>query len=143
MASRFGSVVPLFLLLAGLCFLLSPADVAGDVTVTFVIQKKVEYGRGLVIAGNVTTLGNWAPVSGAQMAVNVTTEQDWSVTVDLDVDVGERVEYKPVITDYGTGDNPTWFSGYNLVFEVPDVDSLVVPIIWPDFSLCHIKEVTN
>ncbi|KAH6559429.1 hypothetical protein KP509_1Z009300 [Ceratopteris richardii] len=86
-------------------------------TVTFVLDYKLVYGNGFVIAGNTSTLGNWTPANALLMQLAAGSESYWLLTVDITS--GTYFEYKPVKVIYNTKAVLEWFYGNNLNLTVP------------------------
>ncbi|KAH6555642.1 hypothetical protein KP509_1Z009500 [Ceratopteris richardii] len=86
-------------------------------TVTFVLDYKLVYGNGFVIAGNTSTLGNWTPANAPLMQLAAGSESYWLLTVDITS--GTYFEYKPVKVIYNTKAVLEWFYGNNLNLTVP------------------------
>ncbi|KAH6559272.1 hypothetical protein KP509_1Z016800 [Ceratopteris richardii] len=86
-------------------------------TVTFVLDYKLVYGNGFVIAGNTSTLGNWTPANAPLMQLAAGSESYWLLT--LDITSGTYFEYKPVKVIYNTRAVLEWLYGNNLNLTVP------------------------
>lgn len=64
--------------------------------VYFKLSKDVEFGKGVYIVGNLKVLGEWKVENGVRMKYG--ENGNWRAAVE--VEAGEKVEYKFVIADF-------------------------------------------
>lgn len=93
--------------------------------ITFLSQRKVEFGRGLYVVGNLPELGQWDPRQSIKL---FWTEGDhWTQTVSfkLPTHKSTTIEYKVIATNYSRVDlaDLEWEQGPNRVIEVAGAGS--------------------
>ncbi|KAH6559273.1 hypothetical protein KP509_1Z016900 [Ceratopteris richardii] len=125
-------------LLAALFFtatFIAPLITSDAATVGFVLNYKLVYGNGFVIAGNTSTLGNWTPEDAPLMQLATGSESYWLLSVDIAS--GTYVEYKPVKVLYDTKQPLQWYNGANLNVTVPE-NGTTVYITWNGSGLSSV-----
>lgn len=66
----------------------------------FIVQRKVSYGRGLYLVGNLPELGNWNPDFAVKLFWVEGDHWTQTVTVKLPSNQETKVQYKFIETDY-------------------------------------------
>ncbi|KAH6559428.1 hypothetical protein KP509_1Z009200 [Ceratopteris richardii] len=106
-------------------------------TVTFVLDYKLVYGNGFVIAGNTSTLGNWTPANAPLMQLAAGSESYWLLSVSIDA--GTYFEFKPVKVIFSTKQVLEWYYGNNLNLTVPSKqNATTVYITWNGSGLSSV-----
>jgi hypothetical protein len=75
-----------------------------SLTINFTLKKKVSFGEGVYIVGNIPELGNWNPLLAAKL---FWTEGDnWKQTLTFDIPTLQEttIEYKYIIAGFHTMD---------------------------------------
>lgn len=91
-----------------------------QVQLQFVFQKKVEFGRGLYLVGNIKEFGEWDPTFSVKLFWS--EGDNWTQTVNIDIHPIDStvLEYKIIETDYSRIDKTSlfWENGPNRVLEL-------------------------
>lgn len=74
--------------------------VLSDFKLTFTVQKRVAFGRGLYLVGNLPELGNWNPDFAVKLFWMEGDHWSQTVTVKLPNNKPTTVQYKFIETDY-------------------------------------------
>ena len=71
-----------------------------EAKLNFAFKKKVDYGRGLYLLGNIPELGNWNPLFAVKMFWSEGDNWTQTVTLHIPKDISTRVEYKYIETKF-------------------------------------------
>ena len=94
-----------------------------QVQVTFCLQKKIGFGRGLYLVGNSKELGDWDPYFCVKLFWSEGDRWTQLVTIEVDPKVQTIIEYKFIETDYSRVDQSSlvWEDGPNRVLEIDPI----------------------
>lgn len=91
-----------------------------QVQLHFTFQKKIGFGRGLYIVGNLKEFGSWDPIYSVKLFWNEGDNWTQTVTIYIDPIIPTVFEYKLVETDYSRLEQSSlvWEDGPNRILDI-------------------------
>lgn len=95
------------------------------VELSFVFKKKVKYGFGLYIVGNIPELGAWNPLHAVKLFWSEGDNWRQTITLELPQSSMTKIEYKYIVTEFNRINlkDMAWEAGPNRVAEIEGFDN--------------------